>query len=92
MRIHMVAACLVFAMAWWFNLERGELLMLCLTVAGVMVAEAFNTAIEALVDLVSPDFHPLAKAAKDASAGAVLIAAIVSLFVGYILFAPKLLS
>lgn len=92
MRIHLFAACVAFALAWRLNLDKQELVMLCLTVAGVLTAEIFNTAIEALVDLVSPEFHPLAKVAKDAAAGSVLLAALASLVVGYLLFVPKLLG
>lgn len=92
MRIHITAACITFVLAWRLNLDRNELLILCLTVASVLVAEIFNTSIEALVDLVSPEFHPLAKLAKDAAAGAVLLAALTSLIIGYVLFVPKLLE
>jgi len=92
MRIHIVAACIAFTLAWRLNLDRYELLILYLTVAVVLVAEILNTSIEALVDLVSPEFHPLAKLAKDAAAGAVLLAALTSLIIGYVLFVPKLLE
>lgn len=92
MRIHLFAACAAFTLAWRLNLDKHEILILCLTVAGVLVAETFNTALETLVDLVSPEFHPLAKVAKDTAAGAVLLAALASLVVGYLLFVPKLLA
>jgi diacylglycerol kinase (ATP) len=58
----------------------------------VMAAEAFNTAIERLVNLVSPDFHPLAGDVKDVAAGAVLICAIVAAIIGLIVFIPYLFS
>ena len=57
-----------------------------------MAAEAFNTAIERLVNLVSPDFHPLAGDVKDVAAGAVLICAIVAAIIGLIIFIPYLFS
>ncbi len=61
-------------------------LVLCLMV--VWTAEALNTALELLTDLVSPEFHPLAGRAKDAAAGGVLIAAVGSVIVGAIVFVP----
>ena len=58
----------------------------------VLAAEGFNTAIERFVDLVSPDFHPIAGNVKDVAAGAVLICAIASAIVGVIIFLPYLLN
>ena len=60
--------------------------------AGVWTAEALNTAIEFLVDLASPELHPLAAKAKDVAAGAVLVAAIGSLVVGVLVFGPHVLK
>lgn len=90
MKIHVVAAVLAGSLAWWLNLDRYEIAILLLTVASVLVAEMMNTVVEAIVDRVSPEFHPLAKIAKDVAAGAVLIAAVTSLFIGYLLFAGKI--
>ncbi|MBP2626356.1 MAG: diacylglycerol kinase [Firmicutes bacterium] len=90
MKIHMIAACLAGCLAWWLQLDRYEMLILLLTISSVLVAEMLNTVVETLVDIVSPEVHPLAKIAKDVAAGAVLIASIISLFVGYILFFEKL--
>lgn len=86
MRIHGLAAMFAAILAWRMGLSRVELVLLALAIAAVLVAEMFNTAIEAVVDLISPQFHPLAKIAKDVAAGAVLLTAIASLAVGYILF------
>ena len=58
----------------------------------VLSAEAFNTAIEYLIDLVSPDYHPLAGKAKDVAAAAVLFTAIGAFFVGLIIFLPKVIA
>jgi diacylglycerol kinase (ATP) len=58
----------------------------------VLVTELFNTALEFSIDLISPEFNLLAKKAKDVSAAAVLIAAIFSLVIGFIVFGPKILS
>ena len=66
----------------WFTLTRGEWAALILTTALVLFAEAVNTAVEALVDLVSPGRHPLAAKAKDVGAGAVLICSIGAVAVG----------
>src|SRR5919198_4149535 len=73
LRIHFVAAVLVLIAGFVWRLSRAELLALVFAIAGVIVAELFNTAIEAAVDLVTTDYHPLAKVAKDVSAGAVLV-------------------
>ena len=61
-----------------------------LAIGGVWVAEAFNTSIETLVDLASPEHHPLAGRAKDVAAGAVLCASIAAVIVASIIFLPKL--
>ena len=74
------------------RIERGEWLALVLTIALVLVAEGVNTAVEAVVDLASPGYHPLAKTAKDVAAGTVLLAAIASVIVGLIVFLPRLLA
>ena len=90
MKIQITAAILAGGLAWWFDLDRSEIAILLLTVASVLVAEMINTVVEAIVDMVSPEFHPLAKIAKDAAAGAVLISAAVSLLVGCLLFSGKI--
>lgn len=92
MKIHGVAAAVVAGLAWRLELEGRDMLILLLTVTAVLVAEMFNTAIERVVDLVSPEFHPLAKIAKDVAAGAVLVTAAASLLVGYVLLLPRLLG
>ncbi len=89
-QINIAAALLAGFLAWWVKLEKLELLILILTSVCVLVAEMFNTAIEAVVDLISPEFHPIARIAKHIAAGAVLLTALASLVVGYILFFPKL--
>lgn len=89
-KIHLAAAGASYLLAWYLQLSYQDLIILTLTVTGVLVAEMINTAIEAVVDLVSPQFHPLAKAAKDVAAGAVFLAALASMIVGWLLFVPKL--
>ena len=73
------------------RLDRFEWLVLTLTIAIVLAAEGINTALEAVVDLASPDYHPLAKIAKDVGAGTVLLTAIAAVIVGLLLFLPRLL-
>ena len=74
------------------NASKVEILIISLSVSFVIITELVNTAVEAIIDLVSPERHPLAKLAKDVAAGAVLVAAINALCVGYLLFYDKLLD
>ena len=91
MRIHLLAAVAAVSLGAWLGISACEWAAVVICCALVMSLECLNTAIEAAVDLASPDIHPLAKKAKDCAAGAVLIAAIGSAVVGCIVFAPKLL-
>ena len=72
------------------GLDPAEWAVLLLTITVVLVLEMLNTVIESVVDLASPHYHPLAKVAKDVSAGAVLVAALGSIAVGAALFVPRL--
>jgi len=89
--IHLAATLIVVTLCFVCELSVLEWSAILLCVGFVWTAEAFNTALEALVDLVSPEDHPLAKVAKDVSAGAVLIAAVVAVIVGTLIFLPRLL-
>ena len=89
-RVHLVAAAAVVAVGTWLQLSAVSWAILALTIGAVLVTEIFNTAAETLVDLVSPDYHPLAKQAKDLTAGAVLVAAAISVVVGLLLLGPPL--
>ncbi len=89
-RIHGVLTGVALALALWLGLSAIEWAILILTIGFVFATEAINTAIEATIDLVSPNYHPLAKIAKDAAAGAVLVAALSALTVAVFLFIPKL--
>lgn len=84
--IHCVAIILVTLAGFYFNITKGEWIAVVLCFGLVLAAEAFNTAIEKLVDLVSPEWNPLAGKVKDLAAGAVLICAIVAAIVGAIIF------
>ena len=86
MKIHLVAALLVLVASFIFNVTKVEFLILAITVTSVIVAELFNTAVEAAIDMTTNYYHPLAKIAKNSAAGAVLIAAGNAVIVGYIIF------
>lgn len=84
MLFHLVAAILVLVGALVLRLSLHEFALLALAITLVLFAELVNTAIEVVVDLVSPDFHPLAQRAKDVAAGAVLLASVGAMVLGYL--------
>ena len=90
LRFHAVATVVVIGLGLHFSITRVEWALVSLAVAGVWTAELVNTAIEALTDLVSPAYHPLAGKAKDVAAGAVLVAALGAVVVGGLVFGPYL--
>jgi diacylglycerol kinase len=77
-------------MGWYLEITKTEWILSLFCIALVLSLEAINSAIEYLVDLASPDFHPLAKKSKDIAAAAVLIAAIFALIIGLLIFLPYL--
>ena len=76
--------------AAWVGVSRAEWAVLVFTIALVLILEGLNTAVEAAIDLASPQYHPLAKAAKDLAAGMVLIASVASVAVGLLILGPPL--
>ena len=90
MLIHYAAAIIVLVTSMFFNFSRVEFLLLLFAVTLVIVLELMNTAIEKTIDLITTEYHPLAKLVKDIAAGAVLIAAINAFIVGYLLFFDRL--
>lgn len=90
MRVHFAAALLVLGLAFYLNLDSRDLLFLVFAITLVIMAEMFNTAIEAAVDLAVSEFHPLARIAKNVAAGAVLVAALNALAVAYLILFPRL--
>ncbi|KPU44109.1 undecaprenol kinase [Oxobacter pfennigii] len=90
MRIHFFIAIFILVLSLFFDLSRIELLILFLSITFVFVLEMINTAIETAIDLYANYYHPLAKIAKNVAAGAVLIAALNAVLVGYLLFFDKL--
>lgn len=92
MRIHVFVAVCALLASYLLKLDPSEWGIILLCIGLVMAAECFNTAIEALVDKVSPEMHPLAKIAKDCAAGAVLICALISVAAGLTVFVPAMLK
>ena len=91
MRIHFIAAIVVLLTVLFLKVNPVEFALLALSILSVLCAEMFNTAVEAVVDLVSPGYHPLAKIAKDTAAGAVLITACGAAIMGYLILAKYVL-
>ena len=91
LRVHMLVLTAVFCMAYWLQVSAVRWGILLVVASLVVMAELFNTAIEVTVDLVSPDFHPLAKIAKDIAAAGVLVAAFLAFITGLVIFGPALL-
>jgi len=73
---------------WWFNIARLEWALILLIICLIFALEAMNTAIESVVDLVSPEYHPLAKIAKDTAAAALIFAVFASLIIATLVFVP----
>ena len=90
--IHVVATLLAFLIGFLVRLNTLEWAVLILVIGGVWTAELFNTAVEAILDRISPEYHPLVKTAKDVAAAAVLTSALVSLIVGILLFGEPLIQ
>ena len=90
MRFHVLVSAVVLVLSLFVGVSKLELAMLVLVIAIVLVTEILNTALEFTVDLVTREYHPLAKLAKDASAGAVLVASVAALAVGYLVLGDDL--
>ena len=92
MKIHVLVALIVTALGFILGLDPLEWVACIFSIVIVIGGEMLNTAIETIVDLVSPNINPLAKKTKDIAAGAVLVLAIGALVVGLIIFIPKILN
>ena len=88
-KIHATVAILCLAAAWYFQLTSTEWCIVVFAIFSVLAAEAFNTGLEHLTDLVSPDFNELAGRTKDVAAAGVLLTAMGAATVGLIIFLPK---
>ena len=89
MRIHFAVAVLVLVAALWAGVSHLELIALLLAIAFVFITEMINSALEQAIDVATTSFDPLAKLAKDIAAGAVLIATVNALAIGYLVFSGK---
>jgi diacylglycerol kinase (ATP) len=90
MRIHFLIAALVLVFAVVVGVRRFELIALLLAISFVLIAEMINTAVEHTIDVATTSFDPMAKLAKDIAAGAVLIASVNAVAVGYLVFADRI--
>lgn len=88
--IHAVITICVVALGLWLGLSGTDWAIIILAITAVWMAEFMNTALEALVDMASPEFHPLAKVAKDVAAAAVLVGACGSVLIGLLIMGPPL--
>lgn len=90
MRYHLYAALAALILSLVLSISRTEFILLCMAIVLVLTMEMLNTAIETTVDMISVEYHPLAKIAKDIAAGVVLIASIGALTLGYLILYPAL--
>lgn len=91
-RFHLVISVLVISSGLLFRLSILEWAAILIVIGIVLITEIFNTAVEKIIDYVKPEFHPMAGFIKDATAGGVLISAIIAVVVGVIIFLPKLID
>jgi len=89
--IHAIAAFVVLVVAFLTSISALEIIVILISIALVWITEMFNTAIESIMDHVSPAQHPNVKVIKDLAAGGVLIAAFTAFIIGLIIFIPKIL-
>lgn len=92
MLLMMIASLLVFALGLIFPVSLVEIMILVILIASVMATEMINSAIEATIDLVTLEEHPLAKIAKDTGSAASLILCVASFICGLIIFIPKIVA
>ena len=90
MQIHVIIAVLVLSLAIILSIPKGEMVLLLIVIGIVFSLETMNTAIERLVDLVTEDYHPLAKLAKDLSAAAVTIFVMIAVIIGIVIFSQPI--
>ena len=88
--IHAVLSLAVVLVSWWLGLSALEWAIILITISMVWMAELLNTALEAVVDLASPQQHPLAKVGKDVGAAAVLLSALAAVLTGLLVLGPPL--
>jgi diacylglycerol kinase len=91
-RLQAVASILIIAIAFWLQIDRVSWAILILTITIVWMAEFLNAAVEAVINLASPELHPMAKVGKDVASAAVLLGVIASILVGVLLLGPPLVD
>ncbi|MDF7821318.1 diacylglycerol kinase family protein [Runella sp. MFBS21] len=89
-RFHLIAAIVVVLTGAWFQISNIEWACVAFAIGGVCSAEAFNTSLEKLCDMVSPEIHPQIKAIKDLAAAGVLIMTLAAVGIGIAVFGPKI--
>jgi diacylglycerol kinase (ATP) len=89
-RLHFLAAAIVIITSLWLRLSKVEVVLLFFAIVLVLATEMINTSIEAAIDLITREYHPLAAVAKNVAAGAVLATSVNALIVGYLIFYPRL--
>lgn len=92
MRLHVFIGAFFIILGILFNFSKLELLILCISVVFVWIAEMINTAVEMTMDIVVNEFHPVARIIKDVCAGAVLVSSVNAVIVGYLLFLKPLIE
>lgn len=90
MRIHLSLSIIVIGFSLFFSISKVEWLFVIVAIGGIFSLEILNTAVERIVDLVTEEYHPLAKQAKDLAAGAVFVYAITVVIIGLIIFLPRI--
>lgn len=90
--IHLAVTVIVIACGWWLDISATEWCLVILCIGGVLMAEAFNTAVETLADRVSGEYDPFVGKCKDIAAGAVLLFVCAAIAVGLIIFLPKFIK
>lgn len=91
-KIHIFVMVLVIIINIILKISVTEWAIVMLTTGSVLITETFNTCMEWLIDYVKPDIHPTAKRIKDVAAGGVLIATIISVIIGFLIYLPKIIS
>jgi diacylglycerol kinase (ATP) len=89
-KVHLLAAISAIILGFALHISAGEWSAVIIVITLVWVCEAFNSAIEYIVDMISPEYHPVAGKIKDLAAGAVMISALGALAVGCVIFIPKI--
>lgn len=89
-RIEVLASILVLTLGYLLDVNKAEWMILVAVIFIVLILELINTSLEAIVDLISPKYHPKAKVAKDVAASAMLLAVIASVVIGLSIFVPKI--